>query len=136
MSKLLLECFETSLVISRVKLECYYFWISGNIYAFVVCFLFSSCFILYLLWNFIYHKFRLRFFYVFMTSLTNHQNTCKLSTILYLLSIYIYIYIYINRLIDLIGRVFGNGLGDVGSIPARVIPKTLKMVLDTSWFNT
>ena len=30
------------------------------------------------------------------------------------------------------GRVFANGLGDLGSIPGRVIPKTFKMVLDTS----
>ena len=41
--------------------------------------------------------------------------------------IYIYIYIYIwNRLIGLVGRVFANGPGDRGSIPGRVIPKTLK----------
>ena len=30
------------------------------------------------------------------------------------------------------GRVFANGPGDLGSIPGRVTPKTLKMVLDTS----
>ena len=36
----------------------------------------------------------------------------------------------------LVGRVFANGLGDLSSIPGRVIPKTLKMVLDTSLFNT
>ena len=34
------------------------------------------------------------------------------------------------------GRVFANGPGDRGSIPGRVIPKTLKMVLDTSLLNT
>ena len=34
------------------------------------------------------------------------------------------------------GRVFANGPGDLGSIPGRVIPKTLKMVLDTSLFNS
>ena len=34
------------------------------------------------------------------------------------------------------GRVFANGLGDRGSIPGQVIPKTLKMVLDTSLLNT
>ena len=34
------------------------------------------------------------------------------------------------------GRVFPNGLVDLGSIPGRVIPKTLKMVLDTSLLNT
>ena len=38
--------------------------------------------------------------------------------------------------IDLVGRVFTNGLGDLGSIPGRVILKTLKMVLDTSLLNT
>ena len=41
-----------------------------------------------------------------------------------------------NQLIGLVGRVFANGLGDLGSIPGRVIPKTLKMVLDTSSLNT
>ena len=45
-------------------------------------------------------------------------------------------YIYINyRLIGIVGRVFANGPGDLGSIPGRVIPKTLKMVLDTSLLN-
>ena len=38
--------------------------------------------------------------------------------------------------IGLVGKVFVNGLGDLGSIPDRVIPKTLKMVLDASLFNT
>ena len=33
------------------------------------------------------------------------------------------------------GRVFANGPGDLSSIPGRVIPKTLKMVLDTSLLN-
>ena len=34
------------------------------------------------------------------------------------------------------GRVFANSPGDLGSITGRVIPKTLKMVLDTSLLNT
>ena len=38
-------------------------------------------------------------------------------------------------LICLVGRVFANGLGDLGSILGQVIPKTLKMVLDTSLLN-
>ena len=38
--------------------------------------------------------------------------------------------------IDLVGTVFANGPGDLGSIPGRVIPKTLKMVIDTSLLNT
>ena len=35
-----------------------------------------------------------------------------------------------------VGRVFANGPGDQGSIPGCIIPKTLKMVLDTSFLNT
>ena len=42
----------------------------------------------------------------------------------------------ISSLIGLVSRVFANGLGDLGSIPGRVIPKTLKMVLDISLLNT
>ena len=42
----------------------------------------------------------------------------------------------LSRLIGLGGRVFANGPRDLGSIPGRVIPKTLKMILDTSLFNT
>ena len=42
----------------------------------------------------------------------------------------------INRLIGLVDRVFANGPGDLGSIPGRVIPKTLKMLLDTPLLNT
>ncbi len=33
-------------------------------------------------------------------------------------------------------RVFVNGPGDLGSIPGRVIPKILKMVLDATLLNT
>ena len=41
-----------------------------------------------------------------------------------------HIYIYI------VGRVLANSPGDLGSIPGCIIPKTLKMVLDTSLLNT
>ena len=41
-----------------------------------------------------------------------------------------------NRLIGLEGRVFANGPGDLGSILGHVIPKTRKMVLDTSLLST
>ena len=34
------------------------------------------------------------------------------------------------------GRVFANGLGDLGSISGHVIPKPFKMVFDTSLINT
>ena len=33
-------------------------------------------------------------------------------------------------------RVFANGLGDLGSIPGRVIPKTQKMLLAATLLNT
>ena len=36
----------------------------------------------------------------------------------------------INRLIGLVGKVFANGPGDLSSVSGRVIPKTLKIVLD------
>ena len=35
-----------------------------------------------------------------------------------------------------VGRVFANNPEDLGSIPGHIIPKTLKMVLDTSLLNT
>ena len=38
--------------------------------------------------------------------------------------------------IGLVGRVFANGSGNLGSILGRVIPKTLTIVLDTSLLNT
>ena len=41
-----------------------------------------------------------------------------------------------NRLIGQACRVFTHGPGDLGSIPGCVIPKTLKMVLDTFLLNT
>ena len=42
----------------------------------------------------------------------------------------------INRFIGLVGRVLANDPWDLGSILGRVIPKTLKMVLDTSLLKT
>ena len=35
-----------------------------------------------------------------------------------------------------ISSIFANGPGDWGSIPGRVIPKTQKMVLNATLFNT
>ena len=45
------------------------------------------------------------------------------------------VYLFINWLNGLVGRVFTNGSGDLGSIPGPLIPRTLKMVLDTSLLN-
>ena len=49
-----------------------------------------------------------------------------------------YVCMYVRFLPDigLAVRVFANGPGDLGSIPGRVIPKTQKMVLDSSLLNT
>ena len=44
--------------------------------------------------------------------------------------------LFTNWLIGLVSRVFTNGPGDRDSVPGHVIPKTLKMVLDTSLLNT
>ena len=41
-----------------------------------------------------------------------------------------------NRDIGPAVRVFANGPGGLGSIPGQVIPKTLKMELDTTLLNT
>ena len=38
--------------------------------------------------------------------------------------------------LTLVSRVFANGPEDLDSIPGCVMPKTLKMVLDTSLLNT
>ena len=45
------------------------------------------------------------------------------------------VFLYCLRLVGQMGRVLANGPGDLGSIPRHVIPKTLKMVLDTSLLN-
>ena len=37
--------------------------------------------------------------------------------------------------IGIMVRMFANGSGDLGSIPGRVIPKTKKIVLDTTLLN-
>ena len=44
------------------------------------------------------------------------------------------VYMY-NRLIGLVGRVFVKSLGDLGSIPDRVIPKTFKIVLSIQHYK-
>ena len=81
----------------------------------------------------------------------NNMITAKniyLKKIVYLsiyLSIYLSLFICIylglftaiyqsNRAIG--QRVFANGLGDWDSIPGRVIPKTIKMVLDAALLST
>ena len=55
-----------------------------------------------------------------------------------MLNIFIFstLFVLIIRLIGLLGRVFARVSGDLGSIPGRVIPKTLKMILDTYLLNT
>ena len=48
----------------------------------------------------------------------------------------LYFSINCNLLIGLVGKGFTNALGDLGSIPGHIIPKILKMVLDSSLLNT
>ena len=43
---------------------------------------------------------------------------------------------FFNRAIGLMSRVFEYGPGHRDSIPDRIIPKTQKMVLDATIFNT
>ena len=57
----------------------------------------------------------------------------KLISYRYLKILYVF---SITRLIGQAGRVFTNGPGDLGSISDRVIPKILKMLLDTALVNT
>ena len=45
------------------------------------------------------------------------------------------LFFWFDRLIGLVDRVFAYCLGDQVSIPGRIIPKTLKIVLDTSLLN-
>ena len=44
--------------------------------------------------------------------------------------------INLQAIIGIMGRVFANGLGNQDSIPGWVIPKTQKMVLNSSLLNT
>ena len=75
-------------------------------------------------------------FQVLLTSnnnLSKIRNDFKCSDVIRI----IYTHLYgLNRPIAQVGRVFAYGPGDLGSIPGRVRPKTLKMVLDTSLLNT
>ena len=62
---------------------------------------------------------------------------CEYIYIYIYISIYEYVCIFICKyMIGPAVRVFANGPGDLGSIPGRVIPKTLKMELDTTLLNT
>ena len=53
-----------------------------------------------------------------------------------LLELFGWLFSFMACQIGLVGRLFANSPGDLGSIPGQVIPKTLKMVLDTSLLNT
>ena len=55
--------------------------------------------------------------------------------VFYFLYTFWFISIIYFHLIGLVGRVFTNGPWELGSIPAHVIPKTLKIVLDATLLN-
>ena len=68
-------------------------------------------------------------------SLDHTPTTCAIAThkgACYYVSFILFIY----WLIGLVGRVFANSPGELGPIPGRVIPKTLKMVLEIFLLNT
>ena len=76
------------------------------------------------------------FSFLFLSFLRNYVDITSTSLenqVKYIFELFIY---SSNRLIGLVGRVFANGPEDLGSIPDLVIPKTLKMVLDTFLLNT
>ena len=62
---------------------------------------------------------RLLYWFVFASTTTNAATAIDIASIIRLMS-----------------RLFANGLGDWGSIPGQVIPKTQKMVLDSAFLNT
>ena len=64
-----------------------------------------------------------------------HSNICRVSKVTIIAPI---IFILVSHIpaIGLMSWVFANGLGDQGSIPGRVIPKTQKTVLDAALLNT
>ena len=70
--------------------------------------------------------------YQVIQSNTNNLNIVELFQVcLSNTNNYMVLYNNCNRLIGIGGRVFANDPGDGGSIRGRVIPMTLKMVLDT-----
>ena len=82
--------------------------------------------------HFYYNIFKHLWFIVYIKSLLDFQSTYAFLVLFLLLRLLLQKY----RLIGPVGRVFGNVSGDLGSIPGLVIPKTLKMVLNTSLLNT
>ena len=70
---------------------------------------------------------------VFHWSLSDSQSPKVSKT---LLSILVDLNDAVVWIIYLMGRVFANDPEDLGSIPGHVIPKTFKMVIDTSLLNT
>ena len=67
--------------------------------------------------------------------LSSHNST-RLCRFFWRTLLFSSVYICLIPDIGIMVRVFANGLGDLGSIPGRVIPKTQKMVLEASLLNT
>ena len=78
-----------------------------------------------------------RFLICFIKLLLKDSCCTQISNMLSHLLLKNYKGIYdVDRLIGLVSWVFAIGPGDMGSIPRRVIPKTLEMVLDSPLLNT
>ena len=68
---------------------------------------------------------------------TNPRTQSHTHTHIYIyISMSVCVFVCVCVHVGLVGREFANGSGDRGSIPGRVIPNTLIMVLDTSLLNT
>ena len=74
------------------------------------------------------------------TMCNKHFYLCYYRDIVSRMCIYNFVCFSVNlllcQLIGPVGSVFTNGPADRSSIPGHVIPKTLKMVLDTILLNT
>ena len=98
----------------------------------------------------------LLYFLVYLVVILLFAHTCHIAFMYLLVALLMYLHCFAYSLIalshvliqpfhdrsdtrstfGLVGRVIVNGPGNLGSIPGRVIPKTLKRILDTSLLNT
>ena len=76
------------------------------------------------------------YFELFTFSLENFKCVCVCVCVCMYVCVYIYIYIYIYIYVCVCVYVLFTLQETWGSIPGRIIPKTLKMVLNTSLLNT
>ena len=94
----------------------------------VLCFIFLLCFLVQFLLRYSSHSLSFSLTDSFTLSLSH-----SLFPRFFFFSFWLFILI---SDVGMMVRVITNGPGDLGSIPARVIPKTQKLVLDVSLLNS